>query len=405
MNQQTLDYIQAHLTQDIRTLALKGAPKEVDLTFALDQISGRQRAKTKLPSWTAIDGMIYPPHLSMEQCSSEETARYKVSLVRRLLHDIEDKRKTLVDLTGGFGVDFSFMSQEFQNAIYVEQQKNLCDIAQQNFERLGLAQAQVVCGDSVDYLMSMSTKSSIIFIDPARRDAIGGRTFAIADCTPDVSALSKELKSKALFVIIKLSPMLDWQKAIADMGNGVGEIHLVSVGGECKELLLVLSSMYDGIERLYCVNGNDVFICNPNKTNLTVDFVTVNFTSLSQEYKWVFEPNASIMKAGCFSQIEETFGVKQIESNSHLFVANHPIPNFPGRAFVIENVTTMNKKELRKALSNIERANITVRNFPLSVADLRKRLKINEGGSTYIFATTLMDKTHILLICKKYKEN
>lgn len=401
MNQQTLDFIQTNLDNDVRTLALKGAPENVDLNFALDQIAGWQKAKVKLPSWAGIQGMVYPPHLSMEQCSSEETACYKTHLVQRLLKEKDCGHDTLVDLTGGFGVDFSFMAQGFQSAVYVERQENLCDIARHNFSRLGLSQASVVCGDSVDYLKLMSTPVSVIFVDPARRNATGGRTFAIADCTPDVAALCQELKSKAHIVMIKLSPMLDWRKAVADMGSGVGEVHIVSAGGECKELLLVLSSAYNGLERLYCVNGSDVFVCDMSDSLSPVDSAPVDIDSLLQGDVFVYEPNASVMKAGCFRQIEAAFGIRQIDSNSHLFFAHSAIRSFPGRSFVVEGVTTMNKKELRKALSGIGKANITVRNFPMNVADLRKRLKISEGGSTYIFATTLTDKTHVLLICKK----
>ena len=231
MNQATTDFINEHADDDVRQLALRGTKNpDVDLTFALEQIAGRQAARRKLPTWAATTGIVYPPHLSMEQCSSEQTARYKAKLAGR--------GKRIVDLTGGFGVDFSFMAQGFSHAVYVERQANLCEIARQNFEVLGLVQAEVVCADSTDYLQTMS-HADVIYIDPARRDNHGGRTYSISDCTPDVIALKQLLMEKADQVVIKLSPMLDWRKAISDLGEShVQEVHIVSVGNECKELSL-----------------------------------------------------------------------------------------------------------------------------------------------------------------------
>ncbi len=400
MNKQTQDYIRVHRDADVRQLALKGAPDNVDLAFALDQISGRQKSRVKLPSWASVEGILYPPHLSMEQCSSEATARYKALLADRLLSRIGDSQRSMVDLTGGFGVDFSFLAAGFEEAVYVERQEHLCDIARSNFARLGLGQARVVCGDAADYLAAMDPVS-LIFVDPARRDARGGRTFAIADCTPNVAALGRQLMDKARLVVVKLSPMLDWRKAVADMGEGVGEVHIVSVDGECKELVIVMSEAFHGVERLYCVNGDDVLECGLTESWPQTMGAPVSIDLLSHDGMWLYEPNASVMKAGCFGWVERHFGVAQIDGNSHLFVSDHEVRDFPGRRFQIERVTTMNKKALRCAMADIVQANITVRNFPVSVAELRRRLKISEGGSKYIFATTLTDKTHLLLICRK----
>ncbi len=201
MNRTTADFIRSHADDDIRQLALKGTKDpDIDLPFALDQIAGRQTARRKLPSWAASNEIIFPPHLSMEQCSSEQTARYKAEIAMRLLS--QQQKATLVDLTGGFGVDFSFMAQGFQKAIYVERQEHLCNIARHNFEVLGL-KAEVVCGDSVEYLRQMP-HADLIFIDPARRDYHGQRTYAISDCTPDIVALRDVLMEKADHVMIKL---------------------------------------------------------------------------------------------------------------------------------------------------------------------------------------------------------
>ena len=239
MNQATADFIRNNAEADTRKLALQGAKDpEIDLPFVLDQIAGRQTARRKLPSWAAIDGIIYPPHLSMEQCSSEQTAKYKAQILSNRYRTTSNGR--FVDLTGGFGVDFSFIAQAFSShsstgnkqVVYVERQRHLCDIAQENFTRLGLTQAEVVCADSVDYLKSMEP-AEIIFIDPARRDSHGGRTYSISDCTPDVLALRDLLRSKARCVLLKLSPMLDWRKAVNDLGKTyVREVHIVYVHNE-----------------------------------------------------------------------------------------------------------------------------------------------------------------------------
>ena len=388
MNDATAEFIRAHADDDIRQLALKGTKNpDIDLPFALDQIAGRQTARRKLPSWAATDGIIYPPHLSMEQCSSEQTANYKARLA--------GSGHRMADLTGGFGVDFSFMAQGFQEAVYVERQEHLCDIARHNFDILGL-KAEVVCCDSVEYLHQMP-HVDLIYIDPARRDDHGQRTYGISDCTPDVVALRDLLLEKADRVIIKLSPMLDWRKAVLDLGESyVHEVHIVSVQNECKELLLVLEGREESEFSVLCVNDDSVFVAHPLCPQATLSPLTLSLTS-----QHLYEPNASIMKAGCFNEVANAFGVSALAPNSHLFVSDSLVVDFPGRAFHIDAITTLNKRELRTALAGITQANITVRNFPLTVAQLRSRLKLSEGGSTYIFATTLADKSHVLLICRK----
>ena len=402
MNQQTLDFIRQHADDDVRQLALR-APRtgDVDLPFALQQIAGRQKARQKLPSWAVVEGLIYPPHLSMEQCSSEQTARYKAALAARLLDG--QQQRSMADLTGGFGVDFSFLAKQFPKAVYVERQEHLCDAARHNFQLLGIPHAEVVCGDGVDYLRQMQPVH-LIYIDPARRDEHGQRTFGMADCTPDVVAISDEIAKKCHFCMLKLSPMLDWHQAVAELRAtgcwSVAEVHIVSVGNECKELLLVLSRESSEEFRLFCVNNDDVFEVNGNL--LYGDLPVSDPSRLSSpDSLFLYEPNASIMRAGWFGAVAERFGVQPVGKNSHLFVSPHFIGDFPGRQFEIVRATTMNKRELKAALSGIDSANIAVRNFPLSVAELRKRLHLKDGGDTYIFATTAGEKDHLLLICRK----
>ena len=416
MNQATQDFIRQHQDEDVRQLAFLGSKNpEVDMPFALDQIRGRKMARAKLPRWANIDGIIYPPHISMEQCSSESTALYKAELAARLLGlpaSSSSEEIGFVDLTGGFGVDFSYIAARVGlKSMYVERQAHLCEAAKENFERLGLKNAIVKNGDGIEVLHSLK-ELKLIFIDPARRDDAGNKVVSLKDCTPDVTVLQEEMLLKADYVIIKLSPMLDWHRAISELSH-VREVHIISVNNECKELLLVLSarnmgemeaSLADGEVkhagnlRIYCINDAQSFVCD----ELDMESSSVKIApSTLEEMQYLYEPNASLMKAGCFGVLSERYDARMLSKNSHLFVSREPIAAFPGRSFRIIAVSSFNKKELKRHLSGITKANIATRNFPLSVAELRKRLKLKDGGETYIFATTLSDESHVLVITEK----
>lgn len=493
MNQATLDFIRQHQDDDVRQLAFLGSKyPEVDMPFALDQIRGRKMARVKLPRWASIDGIIYPPHISMEQCSSEQTALYKAELAARLLglspsssengeekemesenasnlhlseicefagkgavdsefakneatckkqqiltesaenvneikeepHKGDFSEETgFVDLTGGFGVDFSYIASRLGvKSMYVERQAHLCEVAKENFGRLGLKNAIVKNGDGIEVLHSFASKKEaaasdslgitedqsqsllktnlglkLIFIDPARRDDAGNKVVSLKDCTPDVTLLQEEMLSKADYVIIKLSPMLDWHRAVSEL-NCVQEVHVISVNNECKELLLVLSARNMGNLRIYCVNDAQSFVCE--ESDMEASSVKIAPSTL-EEMQYLYEPNASLMKAGCFGVLSERYDARMLSKNSHLFVSQAPIEAFPGRSFRIIAISSFNKKELKRHLSGITKANIATRNFPLSVAELRKRLKLKDGGETYIFATTLSDESHVLVITEK----
>ena len=508
MNQATLDFIRQHQDDDVRQLAFLGSKyPEVDMPFALDQIRGRKMARVKLPRWASIDGIIYPPHISMEQCSSEQTALYKAELAARLLglspsssengrekekesenasnlhlseicefadkgavdsefaknedtckkqqiltepgEDVNETKEEVsesdfseeigfVDLTGGFGVDFSYIASRLGvKSMYVEHQAHLCEAAKENFWRLGLKNAIVKNGDGIEVLHSFASKKEaaasdslgitedqsqsllktnlglkLIFIDPARRDDAGNKVVSLKDCTPDVTLLQEEMLSKADYIIIKLSPMLDWHRAVSEL-SCVKEVHIISVNNECKELLLVLSARNMGVMeassadgevkhagnlRIYCVNDAQSFVCD----ELDMESSSVRIAPpVLEEMQYLYEPNASLMKAGCFSVLSERYGARMLSKNSHLFVSMEPIEDFPGRSFRIIAISSFNKKELKRYLSGITKANIATRNFPLSVAELRKRLKLKDGGETYIFATTLSDESHVLVITEK----
>lgn len=436
MNQATQDFIRQHQDEDVRQLAFLGSKyPEVDMPFALDQIRGRKMARVKLPRWASLEGIIYPPHISMEQCSSESTALYKAELAARLLglpvssSGTEMKAENeieFVDLTGGFGVDFSYIAARLGvKSMYVERQAHLCEAAKENFGRLGLKNAIVKNGDGIEVLHSFHPKKKdavsaddslgitydqprsllktnlglkIIFIDPARRDDAGNKVVSLKDCTPDVTVLQEEMLSKADYVIIKLSPMLDWHRAISELSH-VREVHIISVNNECKELLLVLSVRNMGENlRIYCINDAQSFVCD----ELDMESSQVKIApSTLEEMQYLYEPNASLMKAGCFGVLSGRYDARMLSKNSHLFVSQAPIEAFPGRSFRIIAVSSFNKKELKRHLSGITKANIATRNFPLSVAELRKRLKLKDGGETYIFATTLSDESHVLMITEK----
>ena len=423
------DFIRKHREDDVRQLALQGGRyPDVDMAFALQQIAGWQMARKKIPSWAAIDGIVYPPHLSMEQCSSEQTARYKAEVVSRCgeREAVNENYSRIVDLTGGLGVDFAFLAQaiapvadslrcgfEEATATYVERLPHLCEAARKNFELLGLTQAEVVCGDGVEYLHQLD-RATLIYLDPARRDGHGGRTYAISDCTPDVLTLEEELLEKAEWVMLKLSPMLDWHKAISDLnrlGDVVREVHIVSVGNECKEMLLLLSKNHDDELSIHCVNDDSCFVfsrsencnesrseergtgsenCNSKPTGKANTYLTPRSSLLApQTQDYLYEPNASIMKAGCFGLLQKRLSVTPIGQNSHLFVSAHFIEDFPGRKFQISAVSSVNKNVTRQLLDSTDRANIAVRNFPMTADVLRKKLKLKDGGDTYIFGTTV----------------
>ena len=431
----TAEFIQEYREKDTRQLALQSARfPDVDMPYALDQIKGWQTARRKLPTWAACDGIVYPPHLSMEQCSSEPTAQYKLNLAMEWAERVESSEveidnsseqhatlnsqlsthnchaPSMTDLTGGFGVDFSFTSCAFASATYVERNEQLCHMVEHNLPLLGIDNAKVVCADAVEYLAGLEPQT-MVFLDPARRDQHGAKTVMLADCTPDVVQLLPQLLKKSRFTMLKLSPMLDWHKAVEDLQGTVREVHIVSVGGECKELLLVLSEEIESELKVYCADLEAGGGSSPSLPSHVSLFVYApgsprpapNSKLKTQDSKFLHEPNASIMKAGCFDELAAAYGVSPVSRNSHLFLSAEPVDGFPGRVFSIERVTTLNKRELRQALAGIEKANIATRNFPLSVAELRKRLKLKDGGDVYIFATTTAEGEHVLLISRKYQ--
>ncbi|MDR0895569.1 MAG: class I SAM-dependent methyltransferase [Prevotellaceae bacterium] len=399
MNSTTLRFIREHLTDDVHTLALQVRRyPDVDMPAALTQIAGRQAAAQKLPLWHACEDLRYPPHLPLEQCSSEATARYKARIL--------PKADSLVDLTGGFGVDCAFLSECVKRTVYVERNEELCRTAAHNFPLLGCRHIKVVNSDAIVYLEQMPPVDCI-YLDPARRNGQGSKVIAVADCEPDVARLQPLLLQKARHVLIKLSPMLDLTQALSVMTQ-TEQVHIVAVGNECKELLLLLghSPMPTEEVPIHCVNL-------PH-TSVTASDLPQSFTFTRRQESndvcryaatprtYLYEPNAALLKAGAFRSIACRYDLEKLAVNTHLYTSDRLITDFPGRCFHITGSCAANKKELKALLGEIDQANLTVRNFPASVAELRRKLRLAEGGYIYLFATTLRDGQKILIAGEKF---
>lgn len=386
---ETLEFISKHLQEDVRTLALKLRKYPlVDGVFALQQIAGYKVMKEKVPSWAENCEIRYPKQLSLEQCSSEATALYKASLV--------DGDK-MADLTGGFGIDCAFLARKFKAASYIERNEELCQLATVNFPALGLDHVRILHAESTAIIDSLDNVD-LIFIDPARRDAHGGKIIAVADCEPNVAELASILLSKANKVMVKLSPMLDISQAISELPQ-TAEVHVISVNNECKELLLFLENRSVESIPIHTINLTKNETQRFLFTKHEEQEASCSYTKGVEQY--LYEPNASILKAGAYKMIAERFGLKKLHVNSHLYTSHHHIDEFPGRIFRVESTFSLNKEEVKVHLSETKKANITVRNFPLTVAELRKRLKLQEGGEDYLFATTLSDERKVLIKCRK----
>lgn len=395
MNQETKDFVREHAKADVRTLVLQAKRyPNIDMPKAITQIAGWQIATHKIPTWAACDEILYPTHLSMEQCSSEITARYK----KKIITNYPAIHQSLTDLTGGLGVDCSFMAEAFEHVTYVEQQESLCQLAKHNFPQLGLQKITVNQGNATDFLKEMRVVDWI-FIDPARRDGHGNKTVSVADCEPNVAELERVLTSKARNVMVKLSPMLDITLALQTLHN-VNEVHIISANGECKELLLILGQKATNKIPIHCVNllsnGEEQHFCFSKEEE---NEAKCTYTDQLQEY--LYEPHASILKAGGYRCVAEKFGLKKLHPNSHLYTSDKWIEHFPGRGFIITGVIGFGKKELKSAIGSEKKANIAIRNFPGTVNELRKRLKLSDGGTCYLFATTLHNGQKIMIKTEK----
>lgn len=412
-------------------LALQLAGRaDVAADYVLRQVEGWQKLRRKVPAWAAVEGLEYPHRLALEQCSGEAAARCKADIIGQMVKHLREGTPTKVavetndgadaemcvrlrptvdenaperpltftDLTGGLGVDFSFIAPLFDRAVYVERQESLCRLARHNLPLLGLQRAEVVCGDGVEYLQKMNPVD-VLFLDPARRDGAGRKTVLIEDCEPDVCRLQELLLRKARCVVLKLSTMLDITGAVGAL-QGVRRVHVVSVGGECKDLLIVMSA-HDG---LFPENSGPVIVAHEGGESLC--FTLADEAAARPVYanaceSFLYEPGPAVLKAGAFRTVAQVYGLKKLHPHSHLYTADRRISPFPGRTFRVIGEYGFGKADLKRLRTLCAQANLTVRNFPASVEALRKKLKLREGGEHYIFATTMADGRHAILLCQK----
>ena len=392
MNKETYQFINDHITDNVHQLILESFRFPlVDMPLAIRQINGKQKIKTKIPSFFQNNNVLYPVQLSLEQSSSESTAKYKSTIC---------EGKSLTDLTGGFGIDCYFLSQHFKEVTYVEQNPELCEIAAHNFNVLARKNINIINTKSEFFLSNMSLVDWI-FIDPSRRSELGNKVVFLSDCEPDVSALSSILMEKARKVMIKLSPMLDISAAVRELPN-TSEIHIISLENECKEVLLILSKQANSNKKIKTIN------IRKNKPDQIFEFNSDDeFGSKaridSTLGKYLYEPNASVMKSGAFKLIGNKFGFAKLHINTHLYTSPELSLEFPGRIFEVQKVWGNSKQELKKFSKIFPKANISIRNYPLSVEELRKKLKIKDGGEVYLIACTLANQKKVIIECRKNK--
>lgn len=390
MNAETAHFITENRDKDIHQLSLqRNINPQVNLAFALRQIAGKQKVKHKIPTIYNTDDILYPAKLPLEQSSSEITALYKSTLC---------EGNTLADLTGGFGVDTFFLSSNFQHVTYIERQTELCELAEHNFKALGHNNITIVNAQSEDYLQTMQVVDWI-YIDPARRSSVGKKVVLLSDCEPNVAETSTTLLDKATKVMIKLSPMMDISAALKELPNCT-EIHILAVENECKELLLIL----DKSESKNCSIKTVNFAKNDKMQSFNFSLEDENsaLPVYTQELKkYLYEPNAALMKSGAFKVISTNYSLYKLHTSTHLYTSNELILQFPGRTFEVLKWWGNSKQDLRDLTTSHPKANITVRNYPLSVEELRKKLKIKDGGDVYLFATTLANNSKVIIECTK----
>ena len=420
------DFIKKHLKDDVNKLALSKFPEDIDKQFVIRQIQARQVLSKKLPSWAESDELVFPKKLSLEQCSSELTAKYKSSLV---------KGKTLIDLTGGMGVDTSFLSDNFEKTFYVEMQEELCEIAKHNFKILN-KNIEVV-NDSAEHFLTICDEVDCIYLDPARRDEYGRKMVSLHDCSPDVVELHDLLLKKAKSVLIKVSPMLDIEMVKKELKD-IAEIHVVAVRNECKEILIKTQrrkdaktqSVEDSVTLRLCVSATSIdVIATDLREGWNFSFhedeeQNAQWTLADAVGKYLYEPGVACMKAGCFKLLSQRYGLDKLHRNSHLYTSDELVSDFPGRIFEVVNVVPFDKKTKKeissrcqqstdngqqtleessklKAQSSRLKVSVATRNFPLSAEELKKNLGLQDGSDFYLFGTTMKGEKKVVVLAKK----
>ncbi len=398
INEVTKNYIRDNAEVDVKILALRSSKNsDIDIKFALEQIAAYQTARKKIPSWSACKDVIYPVHLSMEQCSSEMTARYKAEIIRK-----ESNGRDFVDLTGGFGVDSYSISRKFDEAEYVEMNGRLCEVAEHNFRVLEASNITVRNTTAEEYLEGTRGEGKVVYIDPHRRDDRGGKVVSIKDCAPDVCELRDKIFAIGDDLFVKLSPMLDITLAISEIGN-VKSVWVVSLRNECKEVLIHSHKGHEGDTRICCVNikGDgeiDEFSCMMEDEKMIEGGVVDRGGDIG---KYIYEPNASIMKAGLFKITGKHWGVEKLHKHSHLYTSDDLVDGFHGRIFEVIRCVDFTKRAAKEIGLDGGKANVLTRNFPLSANALRDKLKLKDGGEFYVIGTILANGQKVLVVAKR----
>ncbi|MDY3142263.1 MAG: SAM-dependent methyltransferase [Parabacteroides sp.] len=388
-------FIQAHLSDDPDRLLLSASRyPEIDMPFVVAQITARRQIKEKLPTWYQQEQLLFPAKIAAEQCSSEQTALYKQQLVT--------EGDTLCDLTGGLGIDSYYFSRRVKQVYYIERFPSYCEVARANMATLGARNVAVLEGDSTQWLDQLPA-IDVFYVDPARRGKENKRMFALSDCEPDLTQLLPRLLAKAPRVIAKLSPMADLRQTLALLPT-TQAIHILSVKNECKELLFVIGrEPRESAVPIHCVHltkqaaSDECFVCSLEAEQQAASHLATTLR------RYLYEPNASVLKAGAFKQVACQFPVEKLQVSSHLYTSDHYLDRFPGRRFEVDEVIPFHSKSCKQLAGQSLQANVTTRNFPLTVEALRKKCRIREGGDIYLFATTgpkeekLLIRTHKVL--------
>ena len=430
------EFIEKHLKDDVNRLALAKFPEGIDREFVIRQIHARQVLSKKLPSWAENDELVFPKKLSLEQCSSELTAKYKAELLSTKSHEITrkefsedscslaDEKRILIDLTGGMGVDTAFLSDNFDKTYYVEMQEELCEIAKHNFNILN-KNIEVV-NDNAEHFLTICDEVDCIYLDPARRDEYGRKMVSLHDCSPDVVELHDILLKKAKRVLVKVSPMLDIEMVKKELKD-ISEIHVVAVRNECKEILIEIQKFRSSetqdfeTQRLKDADNDFATSINVTATDLREGWnfsyaeneeLEAQWTLADNVGRYLYEPGAACMKAGCFKLLSQRYGLDKLHRNSHLYTSDELVSDFPGRIFEVVNVVPFDKKtkktiwtldfeDAKKGSATFKKANVAVRNFPLSAEELKKNLGLQDGSDFYIFGSTMKGERKIVVLTKK----
>jgi len=385
LDEEVQDYINNNLTSDIPKLILKGSPfGTISVQELANQVIAKQKSKKKLPTWFNSSKVYYPNKLSIEQSSSEITAHHKSNIV---------SGNSLIDITGGFGVDAYFFSKEFRDVVHCEMNTELSEIVAYNNKQFGVSNIETISGDGIDFLKNSTNRFDCIYVDPSRRHDLKGKVFLLRDCQPNVPENLELLFERSNTILIKNSPILDITNTIKEL-TFVKEVHIVAVDNDVKELLFLLEKGYQSSISVHTVNFTKKQI-----QEFSFQHASSEKANYGEPASYVYEPNAAILKSGGFDEVAIQFQLDKLHQHSHLYTSDEHIEGFPGRIFRILETFPFDKKLKRKLTCN--KANITTRNFPKSVAQIRKELKLKDGGENYLFFSTDMHNNLIVINCVK----